>query len=152
IIAISGNDHRRALACMRHCDVLLVNPLIDGMNLVAKEAGLVNERHGAILLSREGGANAQLATGVRGVDPSNVAATADALYTALTMPRAERAVLATRVRDVLLNECADCWLDEQLTALAAATEQVSIDAALDGASWVALHHAAPLDGLEELAA
>jgi trehalose 6-phosphate synthase len=152
IIAVSGNDHRRALACMRHCDVLLVNPLIDGMNLVAKEAGLVNERNGTIVLSREAGAYTQLAAGVLGVDPCDVAATTDAIYTALTLPHPERAALAKRVRDVLLSECADCWLDQQLTALADATEFVLTDAALDSESWVTPHHTAPLDGLEELAA
>src|SRR5262249_38120317 len=117
IVAISGNNHQRALACMRYCDVLLVNPLIDGMNLVAKEGGLVNERDGIIVLAQEAGAYVQLPDGVIGIDPRDVTATAQALHKALMLSPHTRSYLAKLVRDVLLRECADCWLDQQLADL-----------------------------------
>ncbi|HEV2458353.1 MAG TPA: trehalose-6-phosphate synthase [Ktedonobacterales bacterium] len=117
IIAVFGNNHARALACMRDYDVLLVNPLIDGMNLVAKEGGLLNERDGVIVLSHCAGAYEQLRDGVLGVDPRDVDATAQALYTALAMPAKRRTELAETVRTVLLQESAGSWLSAQLKDL-----------------------------------
>ena len=73
IVAVFGNDHKRALACLREYDALLVNPLADGMNLVVKEGGLVNRRDGAIILSTRAGAHAQLQGGVLSVAPGGCA-------------------------------------------------------------------------------
>jgi trehalose 6-phosphate synthase len=113
IEAIFGNDHSRALACMEYYDVLLVNPLADGMNLVVKEGGLLNRRDGAIVLSVTTGAYEQLHDGVLGIDPQNVDATAAALHQALTMHVGARAELASHVRGVLLQEDAGRWLSRQ---------------------------------------
>ncbi|MGZ3715005.1 MAG: alpha,alpha-trehalose-phosphate synthase (UDP-forming) [Ktedonobacterales bacterium] len=121
IVALVGNDHARALACMREYDVLLVNPLIDGMNLVVKEGGLLNQRDGAIVLSRRAGAYAQLHDGVLGLVPEDIDATKHALYRALTMPSGERVELAGRVRSILLGEDASSWLKQQLDDLLSAT-------------------------------
>jgi trehalose 6-phosphate synthase len=114
IKAISGNDHARALACMQYYDVLLVNPLVDGMNLVAKEGGLMNTRDGVIVLSKRAGAYAQLRDGVLGIDPEDLQATEAALYRALTIPQAERRELARQVQSTLLTEGdAGQWLARQ---------------------------------------
>ncbi len=113
IAAIFGNDHARALACMQYYDVLMVNPLADGMNLVVKEGGLLNCRDGAIILSRTAGAYEQLRAGVLGIDPSSVDSTAAALYQAITMPQRQRAELASEVRAILLQEDASRWLRSQ---------------------------------------
>jgi trehalose 6-phosphate synthase len=113
IEAIFGNDHPRALACMEHYDVLLVNPLADGMNLVVKEGGLLNRRDGAIVLSISTGAYDQLHDGVLGIDPQDVDATSAALHKALTMHAGARAELAGHVRSVLLQEDAGRWLSRQ---------------------------------------
>lgn len=121
IVALVGNDHGRALACMREYDVLLVNPLIDGMNLVVKEGGLLNQRDGAIVLSRRAGAYAQLYDGVLGITPEDVDATERALYRALTMPPDERASLAAHVRSILQAEDATSWLNQQLADMRSAT-------------------------------
>jgi trehalose 6-phosphate synthase len=121
IVAVYGNDHARALACMRRYDVLLVNPLIDGMNLVAKEGGIVNERDGVIILSTKAGAHTQLAAGVLSINPCDVDQTARALRTALSLSPMERAALASRVRRVVLRESAGAWLERQLAALDEAT-------------------------------
>ena len=117
IVAVMGNSHDRALACMRRFDVLLVNPLIDGMNLVAKEGAVVNRRNGVIVLSREAGAYQQLQPGVLGIAPTNVTETTEALYTALTMPRERRAASAARLRETVLREDAGSWLAAQLADL-----------------------------------
>lgn len=121
IVAVFGNDRARALACMRYYDVLLVNSLADGMNLVVKEGGLVNEHDGAIVLSKRAGAYVQLHGGVLGIDPMDTTATAQALYLALTMPQPRRAALASFVRRLLEQEDAESWLSRQLDDLAAAT-------------------------------
>jgi trehalose 6-phosphate synthase len=117
IEAIFGNDHPRALACMEHYDVLLVNPLADGMNLVVKEGGLLNRRDGAIVLSTSTGAYEQLHDGVLGIDPQDVDATSAALHQALTMRAGARAELASRVRSILLQEDAGRWLSRQYNDL-----------------------------------
>jgi trehalose 6-phosphate synthase len=115
--AIYGNDHSRALACMQQYDVLLVNPLADGMNLVAKEGGLLNHRQGAIVLSKTAGAYEQLQGGVLGIDPVDLQATERALYQALTLPLEVRRELAGRVRDILATEDAGRWLNRQCNDL-----------------------------------
>ncbi len=79
-------DYETSLAAYRLYDVLLVNPLLDGMNLVAKEAPVLNTRDGAVILSTGAGAYAQLHDAVIGIDPFNVDMTADALEEALTLP------------------------------------------------------------------
>jgi trehalose 6-phosphate synthase len=117
IVALYGNDRGRALACMRDYDVLLVNSLADGMNLVVKEGGLVNRRDGGIVLSERAGAYAQLHRGVLGVRPTDIEATAGALVRALEMSPEERGLRAQQVRDVLEREDASTWLGRQLADL-----------------------------------
>ena len=130
IVAVFGNDRARALACMRYYDVLLVNSLADGMNLVVKEGGLVNEQDGVIVLSKRAGAYVQLHGGVLGIDPTNTAATAQTLYQALTMTQPQRAALAGFVRHLLEQEDAEGWLARQLDDLAAATGDLADPAAV----------------------
>ncbi len=102
---------------MRDYDVLLVNSLADGMNLVVKEGGLVNRRDGVIVLSDRAGAYAQLHRGVLGVRPTDIEATAGALVHALEMSSDERRLRAQQVRDVLEREDAATWLGRQLADL-----------------------------------
>jgi trehalose 6-phosphate synthase len=117
IVYVFENNRSRALALMRRYDVLLVNPVIDGMNLVVKEGGLLNERDGVIVLSRTAGAHDQLGQHVLGIHPMDVDQTADALYRALMMPQRRRKSQAAAVREVLLRESASDWLEAQLAVL-----------------------------------
>ena len=90
------DDYEASLAAYRRYDVLLVNPLLDGMNLVAKEAPVLNTRDGAVILSTGAGAYVQLHDLVIGIDAFDVTMTADALEEALTLSpevRASRALL-----------------------------------------------------------
>ena len=112
-----NDDYPRSLAAYQLADVLLVNPVRDGMNLVAKEAPLLSERGCAVVLSREAGAAAELAEGALLVNPYDVSATAQALHEALSMNVAER-----RRRAALLAQASaacppDQWLAAQLSAL-----------------------------------
>lgn len=127
IIAIFGNDRARALACMREYDALLVNPLLDGMNLVVKEGALLNERAGVIILSRTAGAYEQLGPHTLGVPPTDIDSISDALYMALTMPKRDRRSRADGLREILEQESAQTWLEAQihdLTSLAARPQVV----------------------------
>ncbi len=87
---IIGNNYHRAIAAMQLYDVLLVNPIADGMNLVAKEGALVNERGGVLVLSELAGAFYELGDHALTISPYDVYSTAEALHQALTMPLDER--------------------------------------------------------------
>src|SRR5450759_4167055 len=85
-----NDDYARSLAAYRLADVLLVNPIRDGMNLVAKEGPILSERACALVLSTEAGAAAELGPHALLVNPFDVSATAQALHEALTMPATQR--------------------------------------------------------------
>ena len=116
------DDYARSLAAYRLADVLLVNPVRDGMNLVAKEGPLLSERGCVVVLSREAGAAAQLAEGALLVNPYDVTATAQALHQALSMNYSERqrrcALLATASAASAPAE----WFAAQLSALGKAAQ------------------------------
>jgi trehalose 6-phosphate synthase len=122
IVLLVDDDRERSLAALSTSDVLLVNPVRDGLNLVAKEGPLLNRNDGALVLSREAGAWEELSLagrGALGVNPFDIAATAEALHRALSMPAAERAERAAALRaSVTARTSADWWAD-QLTAAGA---------------------------------
>jgi trehalose 6-phosphate synthase len=109
-----GDDYERGVAAMQLYDVLLVNPIIDGMNLVAKEGATVNATGGVIVLSEGAGAAEQLAPAVLMVSPSDIVGTAEALHQALTMPLAERYRRAGMLRQIVAEEDIAMWLYYQL--------------------------------------
>lgn len=108
------NNRARALVAMRRCDALVVNPIIDGMNLVAKEGALANEHDGLIILSRTAGASHQMAGAVLPVTPTDIEETAAQLHAALVMPQHERQQIATRARNIVLSESLAEWIEDQL--------------------------------------
>jgi trehalose 6-phosphate synthase len=111
------NDYAQALAGLRIADVVLVNPLVDGMNLVAKEAVVVSERNAALVLSETAGAYDQMAKGVLAVAPTDVVGTAEALATALEMPATDRARRLDVMRRGVEREDITWWLRRQLEDL-----------------------------------
>lgn len=113
-----GDDYPRALAAMRFYDVLLVNAIFDGMNLVAKEGALLNERNGVLILSEGAGAFQQLGPWAITVSPTDIEGTAEALWQALTMPETERAWRAEQLRRHVLEHDLRRWLIDQLHDLA----------------------------------
>jgi trehalose 6-phosphate synthase len=117
ILFDAGDDYPRSLAALQRADVLLVNPIRDGLNLVAKEGMVVNERSCSLVLSTEAGAWAELGeAGALRVNPFDVSQTADALHTALTMDGAERAERAAGLRAASLARTPKHWLADQLAA------------------------------------
>jgi trehalose 6-phosphate synthase len=108
------NDRTRALAAMSFYDVLLVNPIIDGMNLVAKEGPVVNECNGVLVLSRTAGAFQQLGKAAIPTSPTDVAETAEALYKALMLPADERHIKATLARQIVERNDLNVWLSRQI--------------------------------------
>ncbi len=114
IQAFFGNDRLRALAAMQYYDVLLVNPIIDGMNLVAKEGPVVNQRAGVLVLSRTAGAFQQLAKGSIPTSPTDVGETAHALYKALTLSPEERHAKATLARQAVERSDLNMWMIKQI--------------------------------------
>ncbi|MEV0254959.1 trehalose-6-phosphate synthase [Streptomyces sp. NPDC050732] len=113
-------DRVRAMAALREYDVLLVNSVHDGMNLVAQEGVLVNRRDGAVVLSALTGSAERLRAGAVVVhDPRDVRETASALRRALAMPPHERAGRSHRMRAPLLATSPEGWLRAQLADLVA---------------------------------
>lgn len=112
-------DFGLAVAAYSICDVLMVNALADGMNLVAKELAVVNRRDGVLALSENAGAHEELGEFAVTLHPFDVQQTADRLYEALTMPVEERrrrlAAAAAQVRTHDVSR----WLSEQLDDLRA---------------------------------
>jgi trehalose 6-phosphate synthase len=78
------------IAVYKHFDVLLVNAIFDGMNLIAQEASLVNERDGAIILSENAGAHEAIGRFTITVNPFDVSGQAEAIHQALQLSREER--------------------------------------------------------------
>jgi trehalose 6-phosphate synthase len=107
----------RAVAAYKQYDALLVNAIFDGMNLVAKEAPLVNERDGVLVLSENTGAHEELGDWVLTVNPFDVTAQAEALHEALTMSPDERGRRHRRIREHVRSHGLDEWIDSQLRDL-----------------------------------
>lgn len=109
-----ADDYPRSVAALRRYDALLVNPVRDGMNLVAKEGPVVNERDGVLVLSREAGAWSELRPGALGVNPFDISETAQALGRALDMEPGERAALAATARAAAEARTPLDWFDDML--------------------------------------
>ncbi|MDT0343309.1 alpha,alpha-trehalose-phosphate synthase (UDP-forming) [Streptomyces litchfieldiae] len=111
------DDFARSLAAYRMADVALVNPIRDGMNLVAKEVPVVSERGCALVLSREAGAAAELGEDALLVNPYDIAGTAEALHRALSMDADERDRRTKRLSAAATALPPQTWFLEQLAAL-----------------------------------
>ena len=105
-----------ATAAYRRCDVLVVNAVADGMNLVAKEAVVVNERDMVLALSEATGAHDELGSFAVTLHPFDVAQQADALHEALTMPRQLRRDRREHAAEVVHRNDVRRWLAQQLPA------------------------------------
>jgi len=111
------DDYARSLAACRLADVLLINPIRDGMNLVAQEGPVLSDRGCTLVLSREAGAAALLGDHALLVNPYDLTQTADALDQALTMPADERQRRSAAVAAAAQERAPHRWLTEQLAAL-----------------------------------
>ena len=115
------DDYPRSLAACAVADVLLVNPVRDGMNLVAQEGPVLSERGCALVLSREAGAAATLAAAALLVNPYDITETAEALHQALVMPDAERQRRSAELAAIAAADPPARWLGGQLASLGSDT-------------------------------
>ena len=118
------DDFAASVAAYKQYDVLLVNAVFDGLNLVAKEAPLVNERDGVLVLSANAGAHQELGRWAVSVDPFDVEGQAEALHEALTMPGDERHRRLEGIRAQVVEHDVAAWLAAQLADLDAATSTI----------------------------
>jgi trehalose 6-phosphate synthase len=112
-----GDSYPRAVAAMQLYDVLLVNAIVDGMNLVAKEGPIVNTRDGVLILSERAGARQQLEPSALIVSPCDVYATAEAMHQALVMPPTVRRERARELCRLVEQEDIAAWLCRQLETI-----------------------------------
>src|SRR5919107_471900 len=113
------DDLEEAVAAYKHYDVMLVNAMFDGMNLVAKEGPIVNERSGVSILSENTGAHEELGEYALSVNPFDVQELADSVHAALTMEGDERARRAAGLKEKLVSRDPGDWVDEQVADIRA---------------------------------
>jgi trehalose 6-phosphate synthase len=119
------DDLEEAVAAYKHYDVLLVNAMFDGMNLVAKEGPMVNERDGVSVLSENTGAHEELGEHALSVNPFDIQALADSIHAALTMEPGERARRLRGLKEIVTARDPGDWIDEQLDDIRAKAEQTA---------------------------
>jgi trehalose 6-phosphate synthase len=112
-----ADDYPAALAVLRRSDVLFINSVRDGMNLVVLEGLVLSERRPAVVLSSDAGAAEVLGQDALRVNPFDVTATAEALHAALSMSLDERAERAERMRAAAVRLPPADWFQAQLDAL-----------------------------------
>jgi trehalose 6-phosphate synthase len=108
------DDLEEAVAAYKHYDVLLVNAMFDGMNLVAKEGPLVNEHAGVSILSENTGAHEELGEFALSVNPFDIQETADSIHAALTMRDSERRRRMEGLKRIVTLRDPGDWIDDQL--------------------------------------
>ena len=113
------DDLEEAVASYKHYDVLLVNAMFDGMNLVAKEGPMVNERDGVSILSENTGAHEELGEFALSVNPFDIQELADSIHAALTMRPEERARRLAGLKEIVTARDPGDWIDDQLADIRA---------------------------------
>ena len=114
---MTDDDFPRSVAVLQRYDVLLVNPIRDGLNLVAKEGPAVNERDGALLLSTEAGAYSELSDEVLPLFPFDIEGTARSIGAALDMDADDRMHRAKALTAAVQRRTPEAWLEDQLRAV-----------------------------------
>ena len=118
IVTFIENNYTQAIAGMTLYDALLVNTIIEGMNLVAKEGPVVNTREGVLVLSRSSGVHHQLSEGAISITPTDIEGTMDALYQAITMAPEDRKHRASLLTAAVCREDINHWIQRQLEDIA----------------------------------
>jgi trehalose 6-phosphate synthase len=112
-----GENYDRAIAALQRYDILLVNSIADGMNLVAKEGPIVNQMDGVVILSERTGARQQLEEGAIVISPCDIYATAQAMHRGLAMNRDDRKWRADRLKKIIAENDINAWMCSQLQAI-----------------------------------
>jgi trehalose 6-phosphate synthase len=122
------DDLEEAVAAYKQYDAMIVNAMFDGMNLVAKEGPLVNERNGVSILSENTGAHEELGEWALSVNPFDIKETADSIHRALTMSMDERARRCAGLKAAVSARNPGHWIDEQLSDIRAKGASVTAGA------------------------
>jgi trehalose 6-phosphate synthase len=123
-VVLSMEDNfPRSVAAYKNYDALLVNAVRDGMNLVAKEAAVVNGRDGVLVLSENAGAHEELKANALTVNPFDLDEQAEAIHQALTMTSGERRRRAEALRETVLSNTIEDWVGAQMEDIAAYRER-----------------------------
>ncbi|MGC1405333.1 MAG: trehalose-6-phosphate synthase, partial [Candidatus Dormiibacterota bacterium] len=112
-LEVEDNLHK-AVAAYKSYDALLVNPIYDGMNLVAKEGVLCNTKDGVLVLSENAGSYEELGIEALAINPFDIDQTAEALHSALTMPKRDRSTRARHLRQTVRKRDISRWISAQL--------------------------------------
>jgi trehalose 6-phosphate synthase len=129
------DDLDEAVASYKHYDVIMINAMFDGMNLVAKEAPLVNVRNGVSVLSENTGAHEELGEFALSVNPFDVQELADSLHAALTMSVDERARRAEGLREVICRRDPGDWVDDQIADIRKKARGEPPDLVVEHGDW-----------------
>jgi trehalose 6-phosphate synthase len=113
----------RSVAAYKNFDALLVNAVRDGMNLVAKEAAVINKKDGVLVLSEHAGAHEELGGPALTINPYDIDEQADAIHAALTMPEAERGRRAKALREKVRSNTIEDWVEAQIEDMEAYRER-----------------------------
>ena len=111
------DDFPQAVAAYKQFDVLLVNAIYDGLNLVAKEAPLVNERDGVLILSENAGVHEELGEWALSVNPFDISGQAEAIHVALQLSVEERRARLEAIRAHVREHDLGAWIAAQLVDL-----------------------------------
>jgi trehalose 6-phosphate synthase len=111
------DDFPQAVAAYKQFDVLLVNAIYDGLNLVAKEAPLVNERDGVLVLSENAGVHEELGEWALSVNPFDISGQAEAIHAALGLAAQERRARLDAIRAHVREHDLGAWIAAQLVDL-----------------------------------
>ncbi|MDQ3669248.1 MAG: trehalose-6-phosphate synthase [Actinomycetota bacterium] len=108
------DNFAQAVAAYKQYDVLLVNAIFDGMNLVAKEGPLVNTRDGVLILSENAGAHEELGRYALSVNPFDVEGQAQAIEQAISMAADEKRARLEAIRERIREHDIRSWIESQL--------------------------------------
>jgi trehalose 6-phosphate synthase len=114
-----------AVARYKHFDLLMVNSIFDGMNLVAKEAPAVNTRDGVLMLSENTGSHQELLDYVISVNPFDIQEQADAIHRALTMDTEQKHRWSESLKRIIFSHSPGDWVDDQLRDIEAIRQSVT---------------------------
>ncbi|MHB8160689.1 MAG: alpha,alpha-trehalose-phosphate synthase (UDP-forming) [Thermoleophilia bacterium] len=113
------DNFMRSVAAYKQFDVLMVNAIYDGMNLIAKEAGLINRHDGVLILSENTGAHEELGEYCLSVNPFDLESQSEAIYQALTMEKDEKSRRAGMIRDTVKHNDIQKWIETQFVDIKA---------------------------------
>lgn len=111
---ICRGDYDLVIALLKRYDVLMVNPILDGMNIVAKEGSVVNENNGVIVLSNGAGCYEELKDGAICINPFDLRQTAESIDMALLMDEKTKAQMIAKTRKAIQRNDLNKWVSHQL--------------------------------------